>query len=76
MLGLGGIVEGGGSLGRREKGAWEVGGGRRRLIKDLNTEPTLWADYCQKRKQILKEISKMLKAANQQQCQAGQPNEK
>ena len=46
--------EGGRELGGRREGSRRELGGRR-LIKDLNTEPALWADYyCQKRKQILK----------------------
>ena len=44
-----------GGRGRREEEGSRRELGGRRLIKDLNTEPALWADYyCQKRKQILK----------------------
>ena len=55
--------EGGRELGGRREGSRRELGGRK-LIKDLNTEPALWADYyCQKRKTDFerKNISKMLK---------------
>ena len=64
-------------VGGREVGGSLVGGSR--LIKDLNTEPALWADYyCQKRKTDFERIniSKMLKTKTTSNGQAGQPNGK